>query len=66
MPRDIKSDILSLMERDKQIEYTIPDFQKSLNIRNREHLVRALTELDKEGKIVSREKGTAKLYHLVQ
>jgi exoribonuclease R len=64
MTNNIKNAILSFMEKNRDIEYSIPDFQKGLKIKNREHLIRALTELEKDVKVISREKGATRLYRL--
>lgn len=66
MSQNIKSEIINLMLKAKQIEYTIPDVMKGLNIEYRETVVIGLTELWKEGKVAIREKGKTKLYHLVE
>jgi hypothetical protein len=64
MPKDIKNAILKFMENNKYIEYSIPDFQRGLNIKNREHLIRALTELTRDGEVGTRSKGRTWLYRL--
>ena len=65
MSEDIKSVILKFIEENRELEYTIPDIQKGTNIRSREHVAVALTELEKEDKVVSRKKVRIKYYRLV-
>ena len=65
MSEDIKSSILKFMEENKELEYTIPDIQKGANIRSREHVAVALTELEKEEKVASRKKVRIKYYRLI-
>lgn len=65
MPKDIKRSILKFMEGNKELEYTIPDIQKGAKIRSREHVAVALTELEKEGKVVSRKKSRITYYRLI-
>ena len=49
MSDQIKSEILKYMKGDNQREYTIPDIQSGIQIRNREHIAVALRELELEG-----------------
>ena len=64
MSDQIKNRIIDYIKQDSQREYTIPDIQKGSGIRNREHVVVALRELELEGLVKSRTKGRVKYYHL--
>lgn len=63
MSDQIKSKIIHYMKQDRQREYTIPDIQNGIGIRNREHVAVALKELELERLVKSRLKGRVKYYH---
>lgn len=61
----IKGEIIRFMEQDTQREYTTPDIQNGIGVRNREHAVVALRELELEKRVASRKKGRVPYYHLI-
>ncbi len=65
MSDKIKNKIINYMKQDSQRDYTTPDIQNGITIRNREHVAVALRELELEGLVKSRKKGRVKYYHLM-
>lgn len=62
---DTTDAIVGFMRQDMQREYTIPDVQKGIEVKNRERVVVALRELGFQRIVASRKKGRVLYYHIL-
>jgi|GEM_PF-2205536 hypothetical protein len=65
MQEKITDKIIKYMKKDLRREYTIPEIMREINVKNREKVVVALTELTTLAIIeISREKGRTPYYRI--